>query len=113
MNFIHRRADSDVEEDFFSTSISFSLGITLVKFTFWLRSNNSMTDIMRSLAAWAALCTSSSSCPISISTGYRISSNRSTSTFFNNYFCPFTGRSNWILKNSNRVLNQSSVFSLV
>lgn len=31
MNFIQRRADYEVEEDFFSLSIYFSLGITLVK----------------------------------------------------------------------------------
>lgn len=113
MNFIHRRADYDVNEDFFSANIYFSFGITFAKFTFCFLSNSSIADIIRSLVAWAALCTSSSSYPISISTGSRISSNLSTSTRFSDYFWPLAGRYNCSLRNSKSVLNQSRVLSLV
>lgn len=123
MNFIHLSALYEVEVDFFSESISFSRGITLLKFIvsslfiFWI------FCISNSLEAKLALLTYSSSCDINSKIASSTSSNFYNIIFLNKNFCAIflldwlwfrLGLiSTWALKKEKNNLNQIKVVSLV
>ena len=131
MNFIHLRALSEVEVDFFYDNIYLSKGITLLKFIvsslliFWMFCINSSFD------AKLAFLTSSSSCDIKSKIASNTSSNFSNMIFLNRYFdwfnlllllrfWPFIWRlfyfdlfSTWALKNEKNNLNHIKVDNFV
>jgi hypothetical protein len=86
MNFIHRKALSDVDVDFFYDSIYFSKGITLLKFIVYYLFIFWMFCIRSSFEAKLALRTYYYSCDINSKIAYNTSSNFYRIIFLNRNF---------------------------